>query len=564
MAQEGLADLGGIMPTIDVSHRDLCRLIGRNIPVSKLRDEGILYAKGEIDEASGDKLKIDIKDTNRPDLWSAEGIAREIRGRYVSGGVPRYATKKSSVIVNVDRKMKNTRPFTVCAVVRNLRVDEDSLSQLIQLQEKVSTTFGRNRREVAIGVYDMNRIKSPIKFTTVKPDGITFVPLEFRKPMTPGEILKNHPKGREFSHLLKGMTEYPIFIDAAGEVLSIPPIINSEYTGKVTVDTRDVFIECSGFDLKFLLPSLNVMVAAMADRGGIIETVRVKYPDKTIETPDMEPKGFEVDLDYLNRVSGLGLSIDKACKLLNQARYDAKPVGKKIKVLYPSYRQDMMHQRDVIEDVIISYGFNNIDPVMPRLATIGRQSKKEIFSNKVSDLMTGLGLQEILSYILTSKNNLFEKMNTPEEKTVEIENIVSANWCVFRSWLLPNILEFLSKNKHVEYPQRVFEIGDVVNLDGKEETQTKDEGKLAVAITDNVAGYEDISSTLDSLLRNLGIEYDLRSTNHPSFIKGRTADIFSGGKRIGIVGEINPIVLERWELEKPVVGFEVDLEKLLP
>lgn len=551
------------MPTIEVSYSDLCRLVGKHIPISKLKEEGIVYAKGEIDEVTGDLLKVDIKDTNRPDLWSAEGIARELRGRYVSGGVPRYNARKSGVVVNVDRKMKSARPYTVCAVIRNLRVDDNSLSQLIQLQEKISMTFGRNRKEVAIGVYDMNKIKPPIRFTTVKPDGIRFVPLEFRKSMTPREILKNHPKGKEFGHLLEGFTEYPIFIDAAGEVLSIPPIINSEYTGKVTSETRDVFIECSGFDLKFLLPSLNVMVAAMADRGGLIETVRVVYPDRVLETPDMEPKKFEVDIDYVNKVSGLGLTPEKICMLLNQARYDTKIAGKKVRVLYPAYRQDIMHQRDVVEDVIISYGFNNIDPVIPRLATIGKQNNSEIFSNKVSDLMTGLGLQETLSYILTSKRNLFEKMNIPEERIVEIENTVSANWCVFRSWLLPSVLEFLSRNKHVEYPQKIFEIGDVVNPDSKEETQTKDTRKLATAITGNIAGYEDISSTLDSLLRNLGIRYDLRGIDHPSFIKGRVAGIFVDGKKVGVVGEINPVVLERWELEKTVVCFEIDIQRLL-
>lgn len=551
------------MPTIEVSHQDLCKLVGKNIPVTKLEEEGILFAKGEIDEAKGDLLKVDIKDTNRPDLWSTEGIARELRGRYVSGGLPRYRTRKSGVVVKVDQKLKRIRPYTVCAVVKNLKIDEHSLSQLIQLQEKVSMTFGRNRKEIAIGVYDLNRIKPPIRFTTVKPDGIKFIPLEFKKALTPRQILKEHPKGREFGHLLEGAPEYPIFIDSAGEVLSVPPIINSEHTGKVTKETRDVFIECSGFDLKFLSPALNVMVSALADRGGEIETVRVVYPERTTETPDLEPRKFEIDLDYLNRVSGLNLTMEKACRLLNRARYDAKPSGKKIKVLYPAYRQDIMHQRDVIEDAIISYGYNNIEPVIPRLVTTGKQNPVETFSNKTSELLTGLGLQEILSYILTNKKHLFENMNLKEGRVVEIENIVSANWSIFRSWLLPSLLEFLSRNKHVEYPQKVFEIGDVVNLDSRGETGTKDTRKLAVALTDNEIGYEEISSILDSLLRGIGINYKLRKIIHPSFIKGRAAGILVNGREIGVIGEINPFVLEKWELDKPAVAFEIELEKLM-
>ena len=551
------------MPTIEVSHHDLCRMIGKKIPVSKLKEEGILFAKGEIDEAKGDLLKVDIKDTNRPDLWSTEGIARELRGRYVSGGLPRYRTRKSGVVVKVDQKLKRIRPYTACAVVKNLSIDNHMLSQLIQLQEKVSVTFGRNRKEIAIGVYDLNRIKPPISFTTVKPDGIKFIPLEFKRELTPRQILKEHPKGREFGHLLEDAAEYPIFIDSVGEVLSVPPIINSEHTGKVTGQTRDVFIECSGFDLRFLLPALNVIVSALADRGGEIETVRVVYPEKTIETPDLEPGRLEVELDYLNRVSGLNLKMEKACRLLNRARYDAKPSGKRIKVLYPAYRQDIMHQRDVIEDAIISYGYNNIEPVVPRLVTTGNQNPIEIFSNKISELLTGLGLQETLSYILTNKKHLFENMDLKEGRAVEIENIVSANWSVFRSWLLPSLLEFLSRNKHVEYPQKIFEIGDVVNLDSGGETGTKDVRKLAVALTDIEIGYEDISSILDSLLRGIGADYKLRKMIHPSFIKGRVAGILVNGREIGVVGEVNPLVLERWELDKPVVAFEIELEKLM-
>ena len=158
---------------------------------------------------------------------------------------------------------------------------------------------------------------------------------------------------------------------------------------------------------------------------------------------------------------------------------------------------------------------------------------------------------------------LFENMNLKEGRVVEIENIVSANWSIFRSWLLPSLLEFLSRNKHVEYPQKVFEIGDVVNLDSRGETGTKDTRKLAVALTDNEIGYEEISSILDSLLRGIGINYKLRKIIHPSFIKGRAAGILVNGREIGVIGEINPFVLEKWELDKPAVAFEIELEKLM-
>ncbi|MEM5773253.1 MAG: phenylalanine--tRNA ligase subunit beta [Candidatus Aenigmatarchaeota archaeon] len=550
------------MPTIEASYQDLCELIGRKIEIEELK-ELANFAKCEIEAVEGDNLKIEAKDTNRPDLWSSEGIAREIRSRAFKPSFPEYEVKSSEVVVEVDKKVSKVRPYTVCAVVKNLKVTPAFLSQMIQLQEKIAGSLGRNRKEVAIGVYDYDKIKPPIRFTTVKPDGIKFIPLDFKEALTPREILEKHPKGKEFGHLLAGKKEYPIFIDARNEVLSLPPIINSEYSGKVTEETRNVFIECSGFNLKFLMPALNVMVAAMADRGGEICSVKVVYPSKTIITPDLKPKKTFVDVSYVRKISGLDLSLGEICKLLEKANYKILKKGKKIELLYPAYRNDIMHQRDVVEDVIISYGYNKIKPEPLKMKVEGKLSEIEVKTEKVEELMVSLGFQEILSYTLTSKENLFKKMNLKEERVAEIENIVSENWSVFRNWLLPSLMEFFANNQHVEYPQKIFEVGDVVLIDEKQETRTKDVRKLAVAIADSRVSYDDIAAVLDAFMSLAGVKYKLKESKHPSFIEGRTAEILVKGKAIGIIGEIHPSVLENWKLEMPIAAFEVDLSFVL-
>ncbi len=507
-------------------------------------------------------LRLDIKDTNRPDLWSAEGIARELRGRYVpeGRGLPEYTVRKPSIRVLVDPRLGGIRPLTVCAVVRDLEIEPDVLSQMIQLQEKVSITFGRNRREVAIGAYDLHKIKPPIRFTAVKPNGIKFTPLDFSRPLTPGQILRQHPKGKEYGHLLEGLREYPIFIDSAGEVLSLPPIINSEHTGKVTGHTRDLFIECSGFDLRFLLPALNVLVAALSDRGGKIEGVEIQLPDRKIITPDLSSKRASIGLDYIRRLSGLKLDKRQILNLLEQARYRPGLRGKRIDVLYPPYRQDIMHPSDILEDIIISYGYNRIEPEMPRIASLGRAGRMESISDSLTELMLGLGFQEVLSHILTSRQDIFRKMKLPESQSVEIENVVSSSWSVFRTWIMPGLLGFLSRNKHRDYPQRVFEIGDTVIPDPSRETRTRDVRRLAALVSNTQAGYEEISSIIASLLSNLGLDYKLRRKTHTSFIPGRCAAVVLKGKEIGIIGEIHPQVLSAWGLEKPAAGFEIGLE----
>ena len=350
------------MPTLEISLKDLEKLSGKSFNTTDELEEALMFAKAELEQGvveEGDDLKLDSKDTNRPDLWSTEGVAREIAGR-LSGkkGCPKYDVAKGDLVVNVDdkSKIKKVRPYTVCAVVKGLDMTNEVIMQMIQLQEKIAITFGRNRKEVAIGVYDFNKIKSPITYKTFKPNELKFKPLgddtTIYGEMTLAEILEKHPKGKEFAHLLEEESEYPIFIDADNQVLSMPPIINSDYTGKVTSETKDVFIECSGFELRFLIPALNALVAALADRGGKIETVSVNYPasyGKVKSDLDMTPKETEVSLKKMKQLAGIDIPDAEVIDLLEQARYDVDQDNDKLKLKYPCYRQDIMHWRDVFK-----------------------------------------------------------------------------------------------------------------------------------------------------------------------------------------------------------------------
>ena len=550
------------MPSLEISLMDLERLLRRKIAPGELW-RLVAIAKCEVDNIDGDVVKVDVKDTNRPDLWSAEGIAREIRLRHGSPGLPMYMASKSGTEVHVDPSVKAVRPYTTCAVVTDLHLNQAALSQMIQLQEKVASNFGGGRRDIAIGVYDLGRISPPIRYTTVDPEGAKFVPLDFEEEMTPKEILDKHPKGREFGHLLAGAKRYPMFIDSAGEIMSVPPIINSNFSGKVTEETRKAFIECSGFNLGRLSTALNVVSTALAERGAKIGQVGVRYPSRAITSPDFRPKRAKLVLSHFRRMSDLRVSSAQALDLLRRSGYQVlSRKADKVEVLYPAYRQDIMHERDLMEDMLITYGYDRIQPQQPKLPTVGASSRIERFSSLVEGLMIGLGFQQILSYTLTSRSNLFTKMNLEDQPVMELENPVSSNWSVFRNWLLPCLVEFLSVNTHVDYPQSVFEVGDVVIPDSAQDTRAKDCRKLACAMAGAEMGYQDIASVLDATMSNLGFEYELRPSVHPTFIRGRGADIVTERGLIGVMGEISPQVLENWKIEVPVSAFEVDVTTL--
>jgi phenylalanyl-tRNA synthetase beta chain len=589
------------MPKIEISFNDLISLVKSNFDLKKL-EEYLEFVKGEIDEIKEDKIKIEIKDTNRPDLWSTEGIARELRKRLgIEKSMSKYRVYKSDYVVTVDSNLDRK---TVCAVIENVKLNEYALEQIIQLQEKISENLGRERKEIAVGLYDKDKIRFPIRFTAEKPEKIRFVPLDFKEEMNAIEILKKHPKGIKYSNLLKEKKEYPIFIDNDGKILSMPPIINSEDVGKITENTKNIFIECSGFDFRKLSVALNIIVTSIAERGGKIKSVLVEYEKGKdylkcpkcknkdliflpwlgniyechncgfrsnfviseenkkfkIITPDLRPRSIILDINYLNKIFGIELKIKEIKGLLIKSGYEIKKIRKdNIEILYPAYRQDIMHQRDVIEDLLISYGYNKIEPKEIRIFTIGEESDIEKFSNIVAEIFVGLGFQEIISYMLTSKKNLFEKMNLKEEKIVEIENPLSERWSVFRNRLLPSLLDFLFHNKNVEYPQKIFEIGDCVIIENNE---PKDKRILCVAISDSKVGYEDISSYLDAFMRALEIKYKLIKTKDESFIKGRVANILVNNNKIGIIGEIHPAVLENFNIEMPVACFEIDIEEI--
>lgn len=563
-----------LMPKFDVSKADLERLVGKEFSVEEWEDL-FLYAKCELDDVweddGGIYFKADSKDTNRPDLWSAEGIARQIRWALgFQKGLPEYKVEDSGVTVYVDEKLKDIRPYGLYAIVEGLSLDEEALKQMINLQEKVALTFGRRRREVAIGVFDFDKIKPPIYYRAAEKTE-RFVPLGFEEEMTLEEILEKHEKGREHGHLIRDKPYYPLLADSEGKVLSMPPIINSEITGRVTPETRNVFIDVTGWDLNKVMLALNVVVTALAERGGKIKSVKVVYPDFEIRTPDLTPKEFEVELDYIKRLTGLELSDGEIKDLLERMMYSVELVDGRARLRYPAFRDDIMHARDVLEDVLIAYGYNEMEPEEPELAVQGRGDKFIEFEDAVRELMVGYGLQEVMTFNLTNRESQYGKMllepgedrfSHPPAELVEIENPISPKWSALRVWLIPSLLDFLSQNTHEEYPQRIFEVGKATLIDESRETKTVSESKVAVALAHPRVTFTEAKEILESVMHHLGFTYELEGVDHPSFIPGRAGKIVVEGKPIGIIGEIHPAVLENWGIEMPVAAFEMFLRPL--
>ncbi|MFH2021171.1 MAG: phenylalanine--tRNA ligase subunit beta [archaeon] len=544
------------MPTVNINRKVMEKIIGKKLTTEQLKDR-ISMLGTDLESITDDEIIVEIF-PNRPDMLSEQGFGRALSSFLgVKTGLRNYDIKKSDEKVYVAKGMEKVRPFTVCAIAKNLELDDEKIRELIQVQEKLHITFCRKRKKAAIGMYPLEKIKTPIHFTAKKPEEIVFRPLEWHKEINANQILENHPTGIEYRHLVKGLSKYAIFHDANDEILSFTPIINSHKTGKITDSTKEAFIEVSGFDLNVCSYVLNILVAAITDMGADIYSMEVVYPDKKIVTPNFTPKKMHLDLSFINKWLGLDLKQKEVKLLLEKMGYGYE----KGTVLIPAYRPDILHMVDLAEDIAISYGYENFKPEIPSKATVGGEDEFEKLKKKVSHILAGLGMLETSSYHLSNEKVQFTKMRTKANDSVKLANSLSEDFDLMRYSLLAGLMQILSENTHNEYPQNLFEIGSVFKL-GKTETGVVEPRKLAGIICESECNYTKIRQVVDYLLKNLDIKYEIKESNHESFITGRAGDIVIDGKKIGSLGELHPQVLSNFGVEMPASGFEIDMDPI--
>ncbi len=549
------------MVILETNFTELNKAIGKKLTKKELEDT--LFDIGmELENVEKDEIKIEIT-PDRPDLLSTQGLGRALKAYLgIKTGLREYKIKKSEIKINVDKSVEKIRPFTVAAVVKNLKLDYEKIKEIINIQEKLHNTFARKRKKTSIGIYPLENINPPITYLAEKADKIRFIPLDFEEELTGKEILEKHPTGIKYADLLKSYDKYPIFVDSKNKVLSMPPIINSKELGKVSEKTKDVFIECSGHDINASEQVLNLIVTTLADMGGEIYSVEVNYGTKKMITPNLEPEKKEIKLEYINKVLGLELKSKEAIELLKRMGYDASG-NEKINVLIPRYRTDIWHDIDVVDDAARAYGFNNMIPTFPKVHSVAETIPEHDFFEKLRELIIGLGYNETFTFALTSKDDQFRKMNTKPCPSIELGSVKEQTINMVRVWMLPEMLKFLVNNRSREYPQKIFEVNDIVVQDSKEDVRSRNVTKLVCVSAHEKANFTEIKQVLDYLGQVLNLNLRLKEFKHDSFIEGRCASILLNDKEIGFLGEVNPIVLENFELLVPVCALELDAEKLI-
>jgi phenylalanyl-tRNA synthetase beta chain len=551
------------MPTITLERSRFSHFVGRDLSVEEMA-KWLPWLGTDTEEIGSDYVKIEYN-PNRVDFSSYGGVARAFQGLMGwETGMPKYDVKKGNIVLSVDRSVADVRPYVVAAAVRNLKVDLGTLKELIDMQEDLHWIVGRDRKKASIGVHNLDAVEPPFSYVTCAPNEIKFVPLDKAVEMTPQEILEKHEKGVEYKSEVDWASRYPLIVDKLGRVLSFPPIINGELT-RVDENTRNLFIDITGTEPNAISRSLSVLVTALSDMGGTIESVPVQYGDYTLVTPDLTPQKMKLRVNYANELLGLKLSTSKTVEALRKSRLDARKAEKGVlEVTIPAYRIDILHEIDLIEEVAIGDGYYRLKPSKPATVTTGMEHRVTEVAKDVRQIMVGLGFVEALNFVLANEVDHYQKMRRRAEGLVKLANPVSTGYSIIRNDVLPSLMRNLADNKHQAFPQQMFEVSDVIKLNRTAETRTERRLHAAAVSSHPTANFTDIKSNLEALLMNLGLKnWTVKEAKHPSFLEGRAAAIYIKGEELGIVGEVHPEVLNNFELENPTSAFEIDLQKLI-
>lgn len=535
------------MPVITLYYEDIEALIGTDRDTFIKR---VPMIGADIERIEEDHIDIEFF-PDRPDLYSPEGVARAMRGFLdIETGLPEYRMKGPEITITLDERIHEIRPVLGCAVVRGLKFNDYSIESLMSLQEDLHWGLGRDRKKVSIGIHDLSRINPPFRYVAAD-KSFSFIPLDFETPMTMEEILQQHPKGIKYAHLMAGFDRYPLILDAHDRVLSFPPIINGQLT-RVTQDTRDLFIDVTGLN-RNVFTCLNIVVTSLAERGGTIEQVTINNKDGRLITPDLTHEEWKLDVKETQSLAGFKLSEAEIVEQLRRMRFGASAKRGRISVRSPAYRADILHTWDLIEDIVIGYGYDKITPVMPRTVTVGSQHPVSAMIREIIQIMVQLGFYQVMPFTLTSEKVHYKNMlHAPDGKATFIKHPISEEHTMVRTSILPNLLEIISLNQHRELPQQIFEAGDVV-VDGITLQH------LAGVSIHPAANYTHIRAVVDALMRERCIDYTVERSDDQAFLEGRRAGVFSKGKQLGVLGEIHPDVILNFGLQQPAIGFELEL-----
>ena len=546
------------MPVIELNLSRIKKIISGNVTKKRIVDT-LPFLGLDIESQDGDKIRIEYS-PNRPDYSTDFGIALGLEGLLgIKKGIQKTNIKKQGKFeIKVDPSVSKIRPFVTGVIARNGTIDDETIKQLMNMQEDLHFGIGRKRKKSSIGLHDLDRISFPLNYTT-STRGHSFVPLNSESKHTIDQILSETEVGKNYGWILGDSKNVPIIVDSEGTTISFPPIINASVTA-VTTKTKNVLVEVTSLDKDAAEDMLSVVVAILQMAG--FEIIQLTISGGKNSTPRLNSRKIQYDTRLTEQILGLNISTSVMASSLKKCRLDAIQKGTKIQCTIPRYRFDVFGPMDIVEEIALGYGIDNLTPKLSPSQKLGEKSLMTKKLEIVSKITVGFGFTEALNSSLTSKKILFDFLNRDSSQMISVIDSKSQEHTILRDTILPGLIENLSKNIHESYPQKLFEVGTVFS----KAKPIHEAINLAGVIAYKESNYSEMKSILQSILKT-GFKIDSKTKtpkdNVTTFANGRHSDIFVGEKSVGTIGEINSDVLDNFKIRTSVVGFEIKLSGLI-
>ena len=541
------------MPVVELSYTRLQKLVGK--VTKKQISDSLPFLGLDIETEDKDLVRIEYS-PNRPDYSTDFGIALGLQGLLgiKTGAIKLNVKKSNKYAISVKSNVSKIRPFVTGIVATNGKIDDKTIKQFMTMQEDLHFGIGRKRKKSSIGIHDLDVISFPLVYTTTNKNH-KFIPLNSEKELSISEILKNTDVGKDYGSILGNSPQVPLILDANQKTVSFPPIINAAVT-TVTTKTKNLFVEVTGINKEDAEDMLSVVATILQNAGFTLESVQISGAKNS--SPKLEQKKISVNSSLINQTLGLNLNPSKIISSLKKSRLDASTKGKNIICTIPAYRFDIFGPMDLVEEVALGYGIQNLEPTLSPSQTLGQTNPVSLQLKSLSQIIIGLGYLEALNSSLTSKRVLYDMTNRDATKIISVLNSKSQEHTILRDSILPGLLENLSRNIHESYPQKLFETGTVFTIDNP----ISEKINFSSISAHQDANFTEIKSVLQSALKNgFGIKIETKTTTHPIFEEGRCATVIVNGKSIGVIGEVNSKIIENYKIRVPVVGFEISLSK---
>ncbi len=539
------------MPVVELNYNRLQKLVGGKATKKKIIDS-LPYLGLDIEGETNNDVRIEYS-PNRPDYSTDYGIAIGLQGLLgIKKGQVNLKIKKSKNQIKVDSSVSKVRPFVTGIIAKNGIIDENSLKQLIVMQEDLHFGIGRKRKKSSIGIHDLDKISFPLQYTTTNRKH-KFIPLNSTSEATIDEILANSDVGKDYGYILGNSPKVPLILDSEGKTVSFPPIINASIT-TVTTKTKNLFVEVTGTNKDDIEDTLSVVATILQTAGFELHSVQISGAKNS--SPQFKSRKLKLDSDLISRTLGLNISANVISNSLKKCRLDATVKGKKIECSIPRYRFDIFGPMDLVEEVALGYGIENMKPVLSPSQTLGEKHATSINLQSVSSIMVGLGFMEALNSSLTSQRILYDLTKRDSSEMISVLDSKSLEHTILRDSLTPGLIDNLAKNIHESYPQKLFETGTVFN----KTSSISEEIHLCAVSSHKDANFSEIKSVLQSVLQLLyGKTCETKTTSHPTFEKGHVASVSVDGKTIGFIGEISKETKDNFKLREPIISFEIRL-----